>query len=67
MKFKPTWQQVCLIAVLLAAIIVAHVLAPPVVGAITSIVSTLVGAVFVDLRGTKGVLQDGNAENKEQK
>lgn len=42
-----TWQQVALAAVMCAAIIVSHVVAPPVVGAITSIASTLIGVFFV--------------------
>lgn len=51
MKFNPTWQQVALLAVLLSAVIAAHLLAPLAVSAITSIVSTIVGALFVNLRG----------------
>lgn len=43
-----TWQQVALAAVMCAAIIVSHVVAPPVVGAITSIASTLIGVFFVN-------------------
>lgn len=50
MKFNPTWQQVVLLAVLLAAVIVAHLLVPGAVAAITSIVSTIVGALFVNLQ-----------------
>lgn len=50
MKFNPTWPQVALVAVLLAAVITTHVWAPLAVSAITSIVSTIVGALFVNLR-----------------
>lgn len=50
MKFNPTWQQVALLAVLLAAVIVSHLLAPLAVSAVTSIVSTIVGALFVNLK-----------------
>lgn len=35
---------------MIAAVILAHAFAPPAVGAVTSIVSTIVGALFVDLR-----------------
>jgi aromatic ring hydroxylase len=49
MKFDPTWRQVALLAVLLAAVIVTHVWAPLAVSAITSIASTIVGALFVNL------------------
>lgn len=52
MKFNPTWQQVALLAVLLASIIVTHLWAPAVIGAVTSIVSTIVGALFVNLQPT---------------
>lgn len=50
MKFNPTWQQVALLAVLLAAVIASHILAPLAVSAVTSIVSTIVGALFVNLK-----------------
>lgn len=50
MKFSPTWPQVALLAVLLTAVIVAHILAPGAVSVITSIVSTIVGALFVNLQ-----------------
>lgn len=50
MKFNPTWQQVALLAVLLAAVIVSHLLAPLAVSVITSLVSTVVGALFVNLK-----------------
>jgi hypothetical protein len=49
-KFNPTWQQVALLAVLLAAVIVSHMFAPAAASAVVSIVSTVVGALFVDLR-----------------
>lgn len=49
MKFNPTWQQVALIAVLLAAVILSHLYAPLAVSAVISIVSTIVGALFVNL------------------
>lgn len=50
MKFNPTWPQVALLLGLVAAIIVSHAVAPPVVGAVTSIVSTLIGSLVVDLK-----------------
>lgn len=50
MKFNPTWPQVALLLGMLAAVILTHAFAPPAVGAVTSIVSTIVGALFVDLR-----------------
>lgn len=53
MKFNPTWQQVALIAVLLAAIILTHLFAPLAVSAVVSIVSTIVGALFVNLSPSK--------------
>jgi DMSO/TMAO reductase YedYZ heme-binding membrane subunit len=49
-KFNPTWQQVALLAVLLAAICVTHLWVPGAISAITSIVSTIVGALFVNLQ-----------------
>lgn len=51
MKFNPTWQHVALLAVLLTAVIVAHGLFPAAASAVVSIVSTVVGAVFIDLSG----------------
>lgn len=53
MKFNPTWQQVALLAVLLTAVIVSHMFAPAAASATVSIVSTVVGAVFVDLKPKK--------------
>jgi xanthosine utilization system XapX-like protein len=50
MKFSPTWPQVALVLGMLAAIILTHAFAPPAVGAVTAIVSTLVGAFFVDAK-----------------
>lgn len=50
MKFNPSWTQVALLLGLLAAVMVAHAFTPPAVGVVTSIVSTIVGALFVDLR-----------------
>lgn len=50
MKFNPTWSQVALLLGMLAAVILTHAFAPPAVGVVTSIVSTVVGALFVDLR-----------------
>lgn len=38
---------------MLAAVIASHAIAPPVVGAITSIVSTLVGSFFVNMKNEK--------------
>jgi hypothetical protein len=61
MKFNPTWSQVALLAVLLAAIIVSHLLAPLAVSAITSIVSTIVGALFVNLRADSSKVEDNGA------
>ncbi len=53
MKFNPTWQQVALLFVLLAAVIASHLLAPLAVSAITSLVSTIIGALFVNLQPSK--------------
>lgn len=61
MKFNPTWTQTALLLGMLAAIVLSHVFAPPAVGAITSIVSTIVGAVFVDLK-SKG--EEASKEDK---
>lgn len=43
MKFNPSWQQVALIAVLFAAVISAHIWAPPAAAAVVSLVSVLIG------------------------
>lgn len=55
---SPTWQQVAHLAVqgvfvliLVSAVIAAYILAPPSVGVVTSIVSTIVGSLFVNFRG----------------
>jgi uncharacterized membrane protein YdcZ (DUF606 family) len=53
MKFNPTWPQVALLLGMLAAVILTHAYAAPAVGAVTSIVSTVVGALFVNLRDTE--------------
>ena len=50
MKFSPTWPQVALLLGMIAAVILTHAFTPPAVGAVTSIVSTIVGALFVDLK-----------------
>jgi hypothetical protein len=50
MKFDPTWRQLILLAILLSSVVVANLVAPGVVGAITSMVSTVFGALFVNLR-----------------
>lgn len=50
MKFSPTWSQVVLLLGLIAAVVLTHMFAVPAVGVVTSIVSTVVGALFVDLR-----------------
>jgi hypothetical protein len=52
MRPAPTWQQIALIAVLLAAVIVAHLFAPLAISVVTSIASTLVGVFFVNLSPT---------------
>ena len=62
MKFSPTWPQVALLAVLLAAVIAVHILAPLAVAAVTSIVSTIVGALFVNLSPQKPAEKDGDSE-----
>jgi uncharacterized membrane protein YdcZ (DUF606 family) len=49
-SFSPTWQQVVLLLGLIAAVVLTHMFAVPAVGAVTSIVSTIVGALFVNLR-----------------
>jgi hypothetical protein len=50
MKFNPTWSQVVLLLGLIAAVVLTHAYVGPAVGAVTSIVSTIIGALFVDLR-----------------
>lgn len=50
MKFNPTWTQLVLLAMLLGAVIGTNVFAPGAIGTITSIVSTIVGALFVNLK-----------------
>ncbi len=46
--YQLTTQEVALVAVLLAAIIASHMLAPTAAAAIVSIASTLIGAFFVN-------------------
>ena len=50
MKTALTWQQVGLVAVLLAAIICAHIIAPGAASAVISIASTLIGTFFVNVQ-----------------
>ena len=50
MKFNPTVNQLVLLALLLAAPVIAHLVAPPVIGVLSSMVSTVFGALFVNLR-----------------
>ncbi len=51
---KLTNQDVALVAILLAAIILSHVYAPTAAAAVVSIASTLIGAFFVNRnRGAK--------------
>lgn len=50
MKFNPTWPQVALFAVLLGAIILAYIFAPPAAQVVTSVVSTVVGFIFGDFK-----------------
>lgn len=50
MKWSPTWQQLALLTLLLVAPVAANIFAPGVVGAISSMVSTVFGALFVNLR-----------------
>lgn len=50
MKVSLTWQQVGLVAVLLAAIILTHIFAPGAGSAVTSIASTLIGTFFVNVQ-----------------
>ena len=54
MKFDPTWRQIALLALLLAAPIIANLIAPGVIGAVSSVVSTVIGALFVNLRNPPG-------------
>lgn len=61
MKFNPTWPQVALLLGLITAVVLSHVFAPAAVGAITSIVSTIVGAIFVDLKKTEKAASDSVA------
>ena len=53
MKFDPTWRQLALLALLLAAPVAANIVAPGVIGAVSSMVSTVFGALFVNLREPK--------------
>lgn len=55
-----TWPEVALIAVLLAAIIVAHMLAPGAVSGVTSVVSMLTGSLFVGGRPTSPAMTPGD-------
>lgn len=50
MKVSLSNQQVALVAVLLAAIICAHIFAPLAASAVISIASTLVGTFFVNVQ-----------------
>ncbi len=50
MKFDPSWRQIALVALLISAIIITNIFAPGVIGVITSIVSTIVGALFVNFK-----------------
>lgn len=50
LKFNPTWTQLALLVILLAAIVLTNLFSPGVIGTITSIVSTVVGALFVNLK-----------------
>ena len=50
MKFNPTWTQIALLALLLGSVIATNLWAPGVIGTITSMVSTVLGALFVNLR-----------------
>lgn len=61
MKFSPTWQQVVLLGVLLAAVIVSHGFFPMAAAAVVSIVSTIVGAMFVNLNQPKAPEMDAEA------
>lgn len=61
MKFNPTWQQIALLAVLLGAVILTNIVAPGVIGAITSMVSTVFGALFVNLRESATKALNGDA------
>jgi uncharacterized membrane protein len=67
MKFDPTWRQVALLAILLGAVIAAHIIAPGAISVVTSIVSTIVGALFVDIRrgGESGPPQLQSVPNDE--
>jgi hypothetical protein len=50
MRVSLTWQQVALVAVLLAAIICAHIFAPLAASAVISIASCLTGTFFVNVQ-----------------
>jgi len=50
MKFNPTWQQVALLAVLLAVIPLTYAFVAPAAGTITGIVTTIIGSLFLNLR-----------------
>lgn len=70
MKFNPTWPQLALLAVLLAALIGAPIVSPASVPSVTMVVMTIVGALFVNLKSgpvftvAKGGLIPATAEDE---
>lgn len=50
MKFNPTWPQVAMLAVLLAAILLSYAFVAPAAGTITGIVSTILGSLFINFQ-----------------
>ena len=54
MKFDPSWKQIALLALLFTAVIVAHRADPLSAQSVTSLASTIVGALFVNLRAGSG-------------
>jgi hypothetical protein len=53
MTLNPTWTQVALLMILLGSVVCSHLWAPASVSVITSLVSTIVGALFVNITGGK--------------
>lgn len=51
MKFNPTWQQVAFLAVLLGTILLAYKFVTPAAATITGTVTTIIGSLFVNMRG----------------
>jgi membrane protein YqaA with SNARE-associated domain len=59
MKFNFTWQQVAVLALLLAAIPITYALVAPAAGVVTGMVNVILGSLFVDLKKKDSALSDG--------